>query len=265
MGGCSHMRRKTPHNRGFTVIELAVVILIAGLALAAAIDLYRQYLRANYIKIVDDRVATIHKAIEDYVNDSIRNPYHLLPCPADPTLPSTDPMFGQSSVGPNAANGYPCPNTFAPSGGVRRFQGIRTWDPAQGIQPSSWGAIREGAVPVRTLNLGDEYASTPAGYLYIYAVSEELANLLQTPDYPPNTPPSQNDGAIDIRQPPGTLTAHSLVTPPGSALYVVIAPWKDGSGAYNTNGTLSPVAAKGYDLQNRTNNNGIYIKAPYSD
>lgn len=284
-------RRRT--RLGFSLIEICIVLLIIGLAIIIGSELYKQYQRRIYLVTLNDRISTIHKAIENYVNNSVRNPYHLLPCPADPTLPPTNGNYARA-IKVTAQPGYPCPArngyggnpTAGPAtdlalspGIVRTNVGARAWPPAgaTGPQPPSWGYMRQGAVPVRDLNLGDEYMAEPNGHLFIYAVSETMANLPPQPgpitgapcsptpcftfpmvpstnDYQV-TSPDQSHGAIDIRQPPGTA-ADSLLEPAGSALYVIISPGRDGAGSYTMQGklvgsTTDPNAGPaGWDRQN---------------
>jgi type II secretory pathway pseudopilin PulG len=286
------------NRSGFTLIEMCAVIFLASLIVISGTSLYRQYLRKNYIVVTNNRINAIHKALQDYIDDSIHNPYHLLPCPADPLVPSTSPNFGKAVISLSAIHpGYPCPaaggyggtpggpGTPLPSGtGVQRTTTapIRSWASTgePGPAPPSWGVVRQGAVPVRDLGLSNEYAAEPNGWLFIYAVSEEATNLPPQPSTPPcpgstcftsfpptallpyiKTGPDLTHGAIDVRMD----ATHSIVEPPGSAIYVIISPGKDGRGAYNMNGILNTaMPALGFDLENRDNDQ-VYISAPYSE
>ncbi len=276
--------------------------------------MYRQYMKRNYIVQLNQRLSDINTAIQSYVNNTVTNPYRLLPCPADPTQPSTSVTFGKAVVDPAHPTDYPCPTAGGyggtaggPGGALAVVAGIKRTNAGARVypfpntpatnpywpitQPPSWGWVRIGAVPVRNLGLDDNHIADPNGHLFIYAVSETQANLppqrhigdnscgptsnpinLTCFTFPASTPanpymtlaPDQTQGAIDIQDPTAGFT--SLVNPAGSALYVVIAPGKDGMGAYNLNGLQGiPCGGAGYDVKNCLGNNVIFYKAPYSE
>ena len=317
--------------RGFTVLEMSVYTLIVGIVLIGIMDIYSQYEKATYVKIVQSRIDTINQAIQNYVNNNIINPYHLLPCPADPSLAMGNPNFGVALAYPSiAAQGappapyfrkfydYPCPAPTASAfggdgtiaahglqlgGGIKRLQAsaARTAVLTAGsnfvndVTPlPSAGWIRQGAVPVKDLGLGNDYIAEPSGNLFIYAVSEELANLppqpstLISPDPPifqfslgvtdvliPATDtnpyaysyPDVSRGAIDIQN----MAGSSIINPQGAAQYIIISPGQGNVGGYTTQGVLHACTVGSAQVQENcsgTNGGalgGTYYKIPYGE
>lgn len=70
--------------RGFTLIELAIVLIVAGLMLAGTMSAYRNQLEANRIRETRATLADIREAIYGFTLG-----HGHLPCPADPTLPDS--------------------------------------------------------------------------------------------------------------------------------------------------------------------------------
>ena len=54
--------------RGFTLIEICIVLVIMGLMMMSAMGLYRIYLRSNYLSVTAQRQADIHAAMITYFN-----------------------------------------------------------------------------------------------------------------------------------------------------------------------------------------------------
>lgn len=216
---------------GFTLVEMCVVIVIVGLFVVGAIAAYKQYRVRTYLDTNAERQATIRKAIKDFVIE-----HNYIPCVANPGLPPSDPNYGREI---NCTNPVPSANTV-------RTPGARALVPP--------GFVRIGAVPVRTLNLPDTYIAEPNDRLYIYAVTESL-----TVDPSPSAL-NVKKGAIDVVD--GTNI--SLLTPAGSAIYVLISPGKNGLGAWTRSGVRSSACAgPSKDVLN-CDGNATFVSAPYS-
>lgn len=76
--------------RGFTLIELSIVLLISGVAIAAALSLYTNYLRRVQIEKTYSNVFDANQLMQQAWD--IEKRYF---CPADPTLPPGDPNYGR--------------------------------------------------------------------------------------------------------------------------------------------------------------------------
>ncbi len=77
------------NNKGFTLIEMAMVLVIVGVALGSGLMVFNQYTILSKIDETKARLAEVLEAIDDYVDK-----YGMLPCPADPTLTFSNASFG---------------------------------------------------------------------------------------------------------------------------------------------------------------------------
>lgn len=189
------------NQKGFTLIEIAIVIIIAGILLAFLGDALTNYLKNNRIETTEYRLEQIKKSLSQYL--SINGSY---PCPASRNLAADAANFGQ---------GQPATCTGAAPAGTNDV-----------------GAVRIGAVPVRDLNLPDEYAADAWGNKFTYAVSENIANT--------TTPYDPADGRIVVLDSGGARiipTAAGAVNDgnPG-AHFVVVSHGESGAGGVSLNG-----------------------------
>lgn len=183
-------------KNGFTLIELSIVIIIIGILLIPMIVAYERYLTQKRIDITKENVKLIEEAITKYVNDN-----GDLPCVANAVIPADDP-----------AHGAPVDCVSPPSvPGVVTVAGAR-----DGTN------VIIGAVPFRAINIPMEQASDGWGRRLTYAVTQRLANGTIVPF-------DASRGEIAIVDQSNT----SLITPAGSAMYVVISHGKKGEGGLN--------------------------------
>ena len=113
-------------------------------------------------------------------------------------------------------------------------------------------SIKIGGIPYRAL--GIPYDTTIDGYgnKVTYAVTERYA----TPDY------VIHPGAISIRNAQG----ESVITPPGSAKYILVRHGEEGKGAYKRSGVKTPLpcySSEGRDSEN-CDLDGEFLTAPLS-
>lgn len=126
---------------GFTVLEMAVVVIVAGILLAFLGSAMLTFMEENQARTTEHRMNQIGQALDRHL--SVNGRY---PCPADRTLDAANPNFGRESCAP------------APPGIIGN-------------------AVRSiGAVPTRTLNFPDEYLSDAWGRKFTYAVSTDLTS-----------------------------------------------------------------------------------------
>ena len=186
---------------GFTLIELTIVVLIVGITMASFGAAFLQYLQHAREKAAIQKIEEIETALGRFL--AINGRY---PCPARRISPPDNSSFGVEASA-NCAGGT--------IGGTSRASG------------TGGRMVRIGAVPVRTLNLPDEYATDPWAMRIIYGVTETLTTAAGF---------AQNMGAIDIQDSAG----NSVVTPAGSAHFVVLSTGPDMLGTYTMQGTAGP-------------------------
>ncbi len=107
------MRR--PHrSQGFTLLEMALVVGIGGLIMAAIASGYRVYLQGQQMRDVNIRLVAINQALNAFAGSSTGNRF---PCPADPSIPMTALNAGQEVC---SASGAVVQITGAKDAGRRR-------------------------------------------------------------------------------------------------------------------------------------------------
>lgn len=200
-------------RRGFSLIELSVVLAIASLILGAGIVMGSDVLTTAKRVQTQERLQTIKAALEAYAK---LNDY--LPCPA---LRSETPSGNPTTFGMDPRPGAAC---SASSPGRKRINGGGGW-------------FMLGAVPVRSLGLPDYYAADAWGRKFNYAVAETALTAYTTA-----TPAL----AVYRGDRTGTNYAETSVTnratvpsTPGAitggygAVFVVVSYGPNGKGAFN--------------------------------
>lgn len=190
------------HNKedGFTLLEVAIVIIIGGVLLSLLSSALLVYVKKNRIATTEQRMNGIQEAIAQYLN--VNRKY---PCPAPLTAGPDDTTFGREVT-------LDC-NTGAFAGTVQN------------------SGVRIGAVPTRSLNLPDEYAMDSWGNKYVYAVTEVLAtaNLY-----------AADGGVIRVIDSAGNELVSPPSNPSSRAHYVVLSHGESAAGAYPIGAVASP-------------------------
>ncbi len=231
------------NSKGFTVIELAFVIMVSGLLMITAFTIYNSYQKQGDIRTTIDNLRLNEQALARFYSS-----YNFYPCPADPALPPGDPLYGvaQCRVLPTD----PCLVQECP---------IKTGSDVD--NDGNDDAVLVGIVPFVTLydfikvqtNAGSRskmpyYATTSLDAFknrIAYAVSETMADeaptysvvgSVITPVIAPNgvVPKNPKWGIIEINDANG----NSMLEPPGSAHFVVFSLGDNGFGAHTATGDL---------------------------
>lgn len=239
--------------RGFTLVEFAIVMLISGLLMVAAMHMYKVYLQDKQLRAVYDKLDVLNSSFSVYA--SATNRY---PCPSDPTLPVDNPNAGVENC---AAALALTPGTCTPGGGICRVDGGRN-TPALGLPTPD--PVFIGGIPYKTLREGVANPSLqiaalddtvdPWGFQMTYAVSGSMTNALTF---------NSNYGAIDVRierTDPLTGELIPLVQPVSSVHFVVVSHGENHKGAYNQQGIMSfPCTNDTADAENCNRSNALFI------
>ncbi|MBU6474808.1 MAG: type II secretion system protein [Alphaproteobacteria bacterium] len=207
------MKKYKSPTAGFTLLEVAIVLIIGGLLIAAAASMLLSYMKESRIITTQSRMTEIDNALIAYL--TINN---ALPCPASFTDTQDTTTFGRELTDTTAysgANADCYQNAGAATGTFRttgRISGTNTT-----------GYIVIGAVPVRTLNLPDTDIADAWGDRFTYAVTDWLTTAKQY---------AATLGSIDVVDSGG----NSIPVPPQSAQYVILSYGPDGAGAYTLAG-----------------------------
>lgn len=217
---------------GFTLVEACMALLIGGVGLTALGLTFNNYMKNLRAKTTLTRMQAIDKAIVSYLNTN-----GALPCVARLNDTTDSSTFGRqlpvSAISDCYTLSASTPGTFRAEG---RHPPLSP--PSVNAVP---GLIVIGAVPVRTLNLPDQYMADAWGNRFVYAVTDALT-IASTVAMPLNGyNPTQ--GAIYVRDSAGAAVA----TPDGSAQYVLVSYGPDKAGGYalagGGNGVACPTGA----------------------
>ncbi len=236
----NHKYKSNVGEAGFTLVEIAMVLLISGMFIAAGAQFLKSYTQnAKYEKTID-HVKEIQETLYEYY---IREGGY--PCPADPSLRPNEAGYGESacrSVANFNANRADC--TGVPAG-------IACPDPAtSGARDVDGDGVSDivliGALPFRTLaeyldNIDGNIQTTTFrevhkkdgfGHLFTYAVTESMTTV--NPENSVLTPARPYDGAIAVEDENGL----SLTDPYGAAHYVIFSHGDNGRGGYTDRGAM---------------------------
>lgn len=197
---------------GFTLIEILIVITIFSLLASMSASVFISYNKQQKIKLTKARLDQIHESIQNFLEVNGR-----YPCPAPFTLRPEDVGFGLEG------DSDPTSNHSCQTGGATiPIPGTILAATANPLLPSN--NIRIGVLPVRTLNLPDEYAVDSWGGTLTYAVVRRLATEVNTA------------GAISFANSGGAIrildnAGNTLINPPNSAHYIVLSHGEDQNGA----------------------------------
>lgn len=257
---------KRKKERGFSFVELSVVMVVSAIVMVALTSSWGQYKN-------QERVYTTQKNSSD-VMDAMVSFYALqgrYPCPANPILPQTDPNYGRENC---PAPAVPVPGTCA--GGICRGIG------ADGDGDGTPDTVLIGTVPYVDLFDAAAVAAAQAGYDMTDPVQASEANKIKYEMTVNLASRSTLDGwgrklsyvvtesmtkkgtfneafsAIQLRKrngvSPTILTAPTATLPGGLEKFIhfaVISHGPDGVGAYTEEGKLvSPCAGAGIDREN---------------
>jgi prepilin-type N-terminal cleavage/methylation domain-containing protein len=227
---CCHKSCKT--ERGFSLLEFAIVTLVSGILLTAGLKAYQLYLKNERRVEIREKLDGLSASFSNFRASGAEG---RLPCPADPTLGVQDPNFGieDCSLFTSGAAMGSC--TQAGGQGVCIVAG-------RGGQP-----VLIGSVPFKTMrnrfdtdaladdadsisisydDAGFEMVADPWDFQMTYAVTGILTDPATFDD---------QGGAIFVQ----TELGVDLSDPAGSAHYVVVSHGDNSLGAYSLEGNVA--------------------------
>lgn len=130
--------RRFSNKSGFTLIEVATVVVIAGIILVGALTLLLPVVQSTRIIETREKMVRIEKILNSYAAAN-----HRLPCPAVPNRGAANPPYGYESGSGANGDAIPSPNC----------------------------ALGEGVVPFRTLGIPESLTRDAWGGPLLYAVN----------------------------------------------------------------------------------------------
>lgn len=241
--GCSPRRAA-----GYSLIEMAIAIVIIGLLFAPAADVYSTYTEYKKRDTTKTNVASVISAIQSY-----RRANGVFPCPSGLSVLRTDPAYGKAfdctSTGPLSV--APAVGACDLTKGIciektKRASLLATGTPFQ-------QRVVVGAVPFRQMQVPENSTYDGYGNRLVYVLTQSMGDI---------TTLSTLNGAISIEDP----TGKALVNPADSAIFAILSPGKDGVGGWSFEGGAVHVpctGAIGADVANC--NPGFEGQAPTMD
>jgi prepilin-type N-terminal cleavage/methylation domain-containing protein len=208
-------------QRGFSLVEIALVLLIAGLALGAGISLLNSKLAQSKIDNTKAKTEAVRVALVNYVGQNFR-----LPCPADPSIVRGAANYDTAM--PNAIG--PC---TASAGLITNVGGAAP----QGVS--------RGTVPCATLGLPEDTCIDGWGVRLTYFVQNSAVVLTR-------------ETVSGMR---GTMTVHTITPPAAAAPAAGLAPTGNQINACNTtaNDNSCNLAAVAIIISHGANRGGGFL------
>ena len=226
------------HTQGVTLIELAIVIAIiaaiAGMSMSMGSSMIESAKRAS----TNNKMNEIEAALAAY-----RLAYNRLPCPGNPTIVEGSAGFGQESANPGACSGG---TPAVPAAGLYTLP-----SPPANTNIAGNTVVAEGAVPVRTLGLPDEFMVDGWGRKFGYAVWTPMTGAGAFIPYGV----AQNCGGITMQNGGGSNRS-------SGAVYALISYGPDGYGGYLKSGTVFSATTDNAD--ELTNASHVYNPGTYA-
>lgn len=212
---------------GYSLIEMAIVILIVGVFIGVNASAYNLYFSAQATRNTENNVNLAVNAISNYLIQRGR-----YPCPARLDAQRTDADYGMETD---------CTDETTPpgecSGGLCIEQSTRQVTIPGSPPVQIYPRVRRGALPFRVLGLPEYFAEDGYRNRISYAVTERLAVAASY---------IRTHGGISLVDDQGK----SLVTPDATAHYIVFSAGKDGKGAHAREGVLHLACGTGMDSEN---------------
>lgn len=241
------MCRLPGNSKGFSLIELALIVGIIGLMAGSALQTYRNY--------ATQKVLLTNQATKKAVSDALARFFYehkRYPCPGDPSLPPSDPNAGVENC-LSSLTGNGC------VGGVCRINGART---ISGVTST----VLTGTLPSVTMGVTLKSTLDGWGSKLGYAVTETMT---QDGNY------NDQNGTIGYKvydKTSGTSTAARNPNVPdsfdpsigaiGAFELAVVSYGQDQRGAYNYQGkAMKPCTGLGLDIEN-CNGDSTFMLAP---
>jgi prepilin-type N-terminal cleavage/methylation domain-containing protein len=220
------------HNRGFSLVEMAIVLVIAGLLIGTVLTFGTALISNQRILATKDRQSAIKSALITFV---IRN--NRLPCPAVPTLSESDVGYGNEAATPGTC-------TSVPNG----------------------AGVSIGLVPWKSLGLSSDGADDGYHNRYTYAVTTSQTNLTSS-----TISGMRGAITVHGSTPVSAVNQLNICTPTGwtynpcGGVVVLLSHGELGKGAYTASGSRLdlPDAVNVDELEN-TNIDAAFVDREYN-
>lgn len=242
------------NSDGFSLIEVAIGLLIIGIIMAPMLDEYAAYKNSLIVDTTKGNSSVIQDALQKYAVNT-----GWYPAPASPGVNSTNVNFGVQT-----------PLALAALPACAGNDTVACKTPCTGANCIAKGSppVLIGDVPFATLGLPKQYILDGWGRKYTYAISSNLTTLGGAANF------DDSGGVVLVVDSASKGPTYTAGPPPAStgtgdskAHYAVVSHGRDGIGAFTIDAVnVAICAGVGKDLDNCNNdgrfNNGY---APFYD
>lgn len=226
------------HQQGFSLLELAIVTVIVSVIAASGLVVGEATIESTRVVATNNRMDVIETALLAY-----RRANDRLPCPANLSLPNNNANYGVEAANPGTCTGgTPSASDSYSAGG---------------------DTVVEGAVPVRVLNLPDEFMYDGWGRRIVYAVWSPITGSKGFINYGVES----NCGSMTIRNSVGAARSNR-------GLYTLLSHGANGHAGYNISGQRVSTTIVNVDEQINCHCNaaaaetgylGTYVQRDYAE
>ena len=214
-------------KKGFSLVELSVVLVVIGITLGGALDIATRKTEADKIYETESKIETIEKMIAQSLNVENR-----LPCPANAATSFSDANFGTDGTASTSG----CTNS--------NFNSSNAY---------------AGTIPINFLSLPEDYMFDAWGRRLTYIVDYRLANSDTTNPLCDGSSSGNfslcfrytDNGSIIINDASSNIRSNQVA-------YVIISHGKNGSGAWNYTGTARLAVSSDADEKSNGDTNGDF-------
>lgn len=241
--------KKNHPSSGFTLLEMAIAIMIIGILITPLLFVYNNYQKNKKDSESYNNAQLVTDALQNY-----RRMTGEYPCPAGIRLPRDNPNHGRPDA--TACLGA-APSGLADAGDCNA-DGICV---EKSIRALPNNRVISGAVPFRALQIDEDKTLDSAGNRLVYVITESMTD---------DTTLNDARGGISILNESG----QPLVQPDGSAAFAIISTGPTGVGGINASGAVSQTCAgpqldvancnPGFETGNGVNE-AIYVSAQRSE
>ena len=218
------INKSSARQGGYTLIEMAIAIIIFGAVIAVAMPLYERWKEKSKIDDTKTTTLEIERAMESF--RSVRGRY---PCPARYTAAPGDVDYGtETTCSTTALAPGSCINGLCYEKSERTVDLYSRDATGKKVKTTVTPLVIRGSVPFRALGLPERKSIDEYGGRYSYAVTQPLTDKAKY---------NVNAGGISVVD-GNEPSANSLVEPKGSAHYFIFSHGPDNIGAYSSYGVL---------------------------
>ncbi|MGE0356777.1 MAG: type II secretion system protein [Burkholderiales bacterium] len=260
--------RRGARPRGFTLVEIAVVIVVLSLLLAMIAGIGTAMLGQQRREATRQRLAGVETALALFVSQHQR-----LPCPANGTLDGTNANAGLEQFTAGA------PNTCSVAGVAdSQRHGVLPWRSlglSEQDATDGWGnrltyRVSTHFITTPAMNMtycdpggtkaGPEALAAPGGYCDPTCASSTFPASCTLPSEVTRT------RGLEVRNLAAALIMNPNANPSTGAAYVVVSHGENGKGAYNNQGILQgPAWTAGTEDEEKKNDASLALAAHYVD